>query len=500
VRFQTQWLQRVVGVFTLTTTLFLIPATKSFAQASLFDSTFKVGNGANGIVYGIVVQDDGRIVVGGEFTQIAGQARTNLARLNSDGQLDASFPQGTDGAVYRLLKQPDGKILVGGTFTNLQGVARQRIGRILTNGVVDSGFDAGTNIASGLAVIALACQSDGKVLAAPFNPTNFNFSFLNRFNSEGQLDASFVQTNLFQGWLARVICPRTNGSILIGGGFKEVNATASPGATAPSPGLALLRANGELDTSFVSPLYSESNLFPGNFNKQSDIFSVVLLTDGSLLIGGKFWQRDTTNRFAVAKLTPALAWDVSFQPDVFDPLNGDIQLGSVSALFQQPDGKIVLGGHFQEVGGYWRRNIVRLDSLGKVDPCFDPGIGLGDFGGFSVLALARQADDKVLVGGNFVSPAGGGPVVSFTSSNLTRFLPQGECAATRMHLGDNGPGQNFVAATCAPGGTNHLQASTNLIDWVDVQFPTTSPYIYHYVGELSQVPSSGGFFRLKKEY
>ena len=492
-RLQTQWFYRVVGVFTLATTLFFIPAIQSFAQASLFDPTFKVGHGANGIVYGIVVQDDGKIVVGGEFSQIAGQARTNLARLNSNGQLDASFPQGTDGAVYRLLQQPDGKILVGGNFTNLQGVARQRIGRLLTNGVVDSEFDAGTNIAVELAVFALACQSDGKVLAAPFNPSNFNYSFLNRFSPDGQLDASFVQTNVFQGWLARAICPRTNGSIFIGGSFLTVNDIASPG-------LALLSANGELDTSFVSLLYSDSNpSFPGNFNKKSDVFSVVLLPDSSLLIGGRFWQKVTTNRFAVAKLTPALDWDANFQPDVFDPRDEWGQLGRVAALFPQPDGKIILGGIFQEVGGYWRRNIVRLDSLGKVDSCFDPGIGLGDFGGFSVAALARQSDDKVLAGGWFLTPVGS-PVASFTSSNLTRFLPQGECAATRMHLGNNGPGQNFVAATCAPGGTNHLQASTNLIDWVDVQFPTTSPYIYHYVGELSQVPSSGAFFRLKKEY
>jgi uncharacterized delta-60 repeat protein len=409
--------------------------------------------------------------------------------------LDVSFPQGTDGVVYRLLRQPDGRILVGGNFTNLQGVARQRIGRLLTDGTVDPGFDAGTNIASELAVFTLACQSDGKILTSSFFAPYFNFSFLNRFDSNGQMDAAFVQTNVFLGWLARAICPRTNGSILIGGGFHTVNTVASPG-------LALLTASGELDASFVSPTLTLTNLtseFPGGL--YSDIFSMVLRSDDSLLIGGKFWQKDTTNRFAVAKLTSTLEWDASFQPDAFDPADYGPPRGLVSTLLQQPDGKIVLGGLFQEVGGYWRRNIVRLDAQGKVDACFDPGLGLGDFGQFSVVALARQSNDRILVGGSFLTPIVGGPIASFTSSNLTRLLPQSDCGDTRVHLGKYNLNENFVAATCAPGGTNHLQVSTKLIDWADVEWPTTSPYIYHHVGDdFSVLPPSGAFFRVKKEY
>src|SRR5882672_5053252 len=94
-----QLITRVIGVASLALGL---PAS-SFGQASLFDPTFAVGPGADGKVYSIVVQDDGKIIVGGEFTQIAGQARSNLARLKIDGQLDTSFPEGTDGTVYRLL-------------------------------------------------------------------------------------------------------------------------------------------------------------------------------------------------------------------------------------------------------------------------------------------------------------------------------------------------------------------------------------------------------------
>jgi uncharacterized delta-60 repeat protein len=489
-RSQTQWLRRILGVFTLTTTLFSLPATDSFAQASLFDPTFKVGSGANGTVYSIVVQEDGKIVVGGEFTQIAGQSRTNLARLNSDGQLDTTFPQGTDGAVYRLLKQLDGRILVGGAFTNLQGIARQGIGRLFTNGIVDASLDAGTNIPFGLAVLALATQADGKILASLFYPPSLGFAFLNRFTPDGQLDSNFVQTNVFQDGSVFALCPRPNGSILAGGDFQKVNNFSTPG-------LALITTNGVLDTNFSPLLKTNSTSFD-----YSVAYTITVLPDFSLLIGGKFWRQGSSNRSAVAKLTPALAWDVSFQPDIFDPVY-DWQLGYVMSTIQQSDGKFVLGGLFHEVDGYSRRNIVRLDAQGKVDPCFDPGLGLGGNSGLiATIALAQEMDGKILAGGNFIS-ASGSPVVSLSSSNLTRFLPQSVCNATRLYLGKYGPGQDFVAATCAPGGTNFLQLSTNLVDWITVnQFPfipSTSPYLYF--DQLNIPILEGGlFFRVKKEY
>ncbi len=47
--------------------------------------------GVAGQVHALAVQADGKILVGGSFTALGGQARTNLARLNPDGTLDLSF-------------------------------------------------------------------------------------------------------------------------------------------------------------------------------------------------------------------------------------------------------------------------------------------------------------------------------------------------------------------------------------------------------------------------
>lgn len=473
--------------------ILLIAPANLLAQASLIDSSFNIGSGANGTVYSIVVQNDGKILVGGEFTQIAGQNRANLARLDSDGQLDPTFPEGTDGAVYQLLKQPDGKFLVGGAFANIQGVARQRIGRLLTNGVVDSSFDATTNIPAESAVSSLATQADGKILVTTFLPTNYTIGFLKRFEPTGQSDLSFVQTNIFEGSYVFAACPRTNGSILLGGGFQGVNGFSTPG-------LALLSTNGQLDSNFISPLKTNSSSFD-----YSVIYAMTELPDNSFLIGGRFWKQGSTNRSTVGKLTPTLSLDASVQPDDFDPNVDHPSIGTVMSMIRQLDGKFVLGGLFQTVGGYWRRNIVRVDSQGKVDPCFDPGVGLGDYGQLGVMALAQQVDGKILAGGNFICFSGS-PVESLSSSNITRFLPQSDCNATRLHLGRYGHGQDFVAATCAPGGTNLLQSSTNLMDWITIDQPPpyplstfSSPYLYLDVPNISTL-EGGLFFRVKKEY
>src|SRR5207302_2682562 len=102
---------------------------------------------ANGPVYAIAPQVDGKILLAGDFTTISNQSRLRLARLNSDGSLDGQFlPQAysSSGAssVYSVAVQPDGKIIVGGFFTSLNGVSRPRIGRLNANGSLDSSFSA----------------------------------------------------------------------------------------------------------------------------------------------------------------------------------------------------------------------------------------------------------------------------------------------------------------------------------------------------------------------
>ncbi|MEP7168715.1 MAG: T9SS type A sorting domain-containing protein, partial [Bacteroidota bacterium] len=81
-------------------------------------------------VFSISIQNDGKIIIGGDFSNTS---INKIARLNTDGTLDAAFNPGTgpDAIVYSTSIQSDGKIIIGGAFTNYNGTGRNRIARIL---------------------------------------------------------------------------------------------------------------------------------------------------------------------------------------------------------------------------------------------------------------------------------------------------------------------------------------------------------------------------------
>lgn len=126
--------------------------------------------GLAGSVYCLALQPDGKILVGGNFTSLNGQSHTNIGRLNSDGTTDGSFNAQASGTlpfgtyhVYSLSLQADGRIMVGGDFMTLNGQACTNLGRLNTNGTLDASYNVSVG---GVAtwVYSLALQADGKLL------------------------------------------------------------------------------------------------------------------------------------------------------------------------------------------------------------------------------------------------------------------------------------------------------------------------------------------------
>jgi hypothetical protein len=88
-------------------------------------------------------------VVGGVFTRINGVARHNIARLNSDGTVDTTFNPPTLARpgfqyawLYAVALNQDGKVLMGGDFTRVNGLSRNYLVRLNTNGSLDTSFNA----------------------------------------------------------------------------------------------------------------------------------------------------------------------------------------------------------------------------------------------------------------------------------------------------------------------------------------------------------------------
>ena len=93
------------------------------------DTTFDPGTGADGLVRSVTIQLDGKVLLGGAFTNVNGVALTRIARLNNDGSVDATFTPGlgANDSVYAVTLQPDQRILLGGEFSQCSGVTRSRI-------------------------------------------------------------------------------------------------------------------------------------------------------------------------------------------------------------------------------------------------------------------------------------------------------------------------------------------------------------------------------------
>ena len=111
-----------------------------------------------------------RSLLGGFFGLLNGHEQQIIGRLNNDGSLDTSFtpsPIGhINGSVQTMLLQPDGKILIGGYFTAIGGHTRNRIARLQPDGTVDTTFDAGDLSGSGNNLSSRALQANGKILVA----------------------------------------------------------------------------------------------------------------------------------------------------------------------------------------------------------------------------------------------------------------------------------------------------------------------------------------------
>jgi uncharacterized delta-60 repeat protein len=159
------------------------------------DSSFATGLGANGTVYSVASQLDGKILIGGGFTSVGGIARNRIARLNADGSLDLTFDPGTgaDGPVYVVALTPDEHVMVGGDFTAINGLARRGIARLNPDDPIDIVFLPGSALANGsFQMLITAKPGHPYVLETSVDLTNWTAL---RTNVAPGVTLSFTDTN-----------------------------------------------------------------------------------------------------------------------------------------------------------------------------------------------------------------------------------------------------------------------------------------------------------------
>ncbi len=365
---------------------------------------------ADGKVHVVVVQPDGKIFIGGEFTTVLGVARNNIARLNTDGTLDITFNPDANGAVFSIVMQTNSTVLVGGDFHTIGGQMRSCLARLdATTGLADS-FDPNPNNS----VRAIAIQTDGKILVG------------GAFESIGgqprhylaRLDATTGAADSFDsnasGASVSSIAIQADGKILTAGLFEAIGGQ-------PRNYIARLDATTGLADSF-------------NPNANGFVLSIAIQTDGKILAGGAFTNIGGQPHNHMARLDATTGLADSFNPNAN---------GWVLSIATQTDGKILVGGNFSGIGGQSRSRFARLDAATGLSDSFDPGAS--DL----VSSIAVQADGKILAGGQFTTlMPNGGP--SVTRNHIARFETDGRLDQT-LNLGLS-DGDTIVTSAVQPDG------------------------------------------------
>ncbi len=382
------------------------------------DPLFKVGLGANNKVHAIAVQPDNKIIIGGRFTSYNTTNRSGIARLNSDGTMDSSFNPGAgaDNPVFALALTAQGKVVLGGSFTTVNGVTRPNLAVLNTNGTVDLSFNTGVGL-NGV-VYAVAVQPDGKILVGGEFTTvnNTNRARIARLNANGSLDLSF-NANFGTNGAVRAILVQTNGSIVIGGSFTNVNGTAAGNIARLLPG-------GGVDPSFNTGTGADAA-----------VLALALQENSKILVVGDFHIFNGLSRNRITRLNV----DGSNDPTINFGTGAN---SFISSVLVQDDEGIVIGGGFTEFNGISRDYVARLIGGENIDAgtfaFLEPVFYVDENGSNALVTVIRNGgttgaasvDFSTFDGVDIAPFIGATAPADYGATNGTLVFPQGETLRT----------------------------------------------------------------------
>jgi len=221
---------RVRDVLSLSNTNILIAgcffqvASQAQTDVALLDSSgglvsgFKSDIDIDSLVYALQEQPDGKFLLGGQFAQVNGVARSNLARLELDGTLDAAFNPIIDGLVRSIINTSDSKIGIAGFFNNVGGAAHQSLAKLNLDGTVVSAFSPMVSLTAN----DLVQQNDDKILVGGIisRVNGSSIDEIARINTDGSLDETF---NPIPSSTVSKILLQSDEKVVIAGRFRTVS-------------------------------------------------------------------------------------------------------------------------------------------------------------------------------------------------------------------------------------------------------------------------------------
>jgi len=362
--------------------------------------------GTLGSISRVCIQQDGKILLCGSFTSFNGITTRGLARLNTDGTIDATFNTnlgaGADNTILAMDLQADGKIVLGGAFTSFNGTAVGRIIRLNSDGTIDTTFN---NAKSGFVngyVQAVRFTTDGIYVGGSFtgdyNGVAAGLNRLTLLQNNGDLTVGFDNTTALPSCTFYALEKATDGQIYIGGSFTTYDAT-SRGR------LAKVDKQGSLDTNYMSA---------GGVGASGNVLKVIPLSSKKVMIFGSFTSFNGVTVNRIARLNEDGSLDATFN------MGGVGASSTIRTAVELAEGSFIVGGDFSTYNGILRNSILKIKTDGTVDTNFVP-VAIVNGG---VYALAVDANNKLLIGGSFTSVGG------VTRNRLIRLNSDGSLDAT----------------------------------------------------------------------
>ena len=385
--------------------------------------------------YAVAVQGDGKIVVAGWGSDSNDGEVIVVLRFDADCSLDTTFDSdgvatahfGTEEAYgHSLVIQGDGKIVVGGYLGqgSFQGPPDNRVlvpnqdfvlVRFNADGSLDTSFSSDGKVTTDFGALSdeaysVALQGDGKFVVAGFsyNGTNREFALV-RYNTDGSLDTTFgsggkVTTPVDAGDAeAYSVALQADGKIVAGGIAENASGKKV---------FAVVRYNtdGSLDTTFGSGGKVTTSLT----DSDDEAYSLKIQSDSRIVVAGY----SNENKFALVRYNTDGSLDRFFgsagkittklYPDITDP---DF---SGAGLMEEFDGTLVTTAFVPATAGNPRPEFRRVGMVLQPDGNIVVA-GAAQTNAWS-LTLPNLGDDAFPIPDSFATT-----VTRFTDSVVARY-------------------------------------------------------------------------------
>jgi uncharacterized delta-60 repeat protein len=322
----------------------------------------------DGPIYNMAKQSDDKWVLAGAFQHVytggVWVSRNRVARFNTDKSLDTGYNVGVgpNGVVTGIspLKTtttgpadpPDDRMVLIGSFTTWNGAPHNYMVRLTNTGSLDSFNSAGTGADDRIRAMNWYDDGSGGMIYGYFHNynsggTNYPRGGIAGLNADGTLNGFFDNVTAMAGWPGMVysLARQSDGKIIIGGDFTGVCGKYREG-------FARINSNGSLDSSFKGVV-------------DGVVRSVAVQADGKILVGGAFGQCQGIACTSLARLNPDSSLDITFKPML---VGDDNSLNDIFHVVPLSTGQIMIAGDIYNIMGV--SPVARLNSYGSLDAGF----------------------------------------------------------------------------------------------------------------------------------